>query len=363
MNDRKQKKWFLNTVLLTAGGLMLILVLMVVVDPYFHFHGPLKGISYRLYSERYINNGIAKHFEYDAVITGSSMNQNFKTSLLDELLGTNSIKIPFSGAGFKEVRQNLEVALNSENDVNYVLWGVDYNGLNRDFYWQGYSEYPEYLYDDILYNDVSYVYNKDILFEGLMNTFFRSLSGQETTSFDEYSTWDGGRGWDSISDTYRRSEAILPMEKISEEDIDRVTQNIQKNIINLANAYPDTEFILFYTPYSVLYWESLYRDGWLEKQLQIEQLATEMMLECENITLFDFCQETKITDDIMYYRDKEHYGKEINDMILHWISEGHGLVTEDNYKDNITWKYDHYMNFDYDSLYVGYEQYLIPWQD
>ena len=363
MPDKKQKKWFLTTVFMTAGALLAILAVMAVIDPYFHFHGPLKGVSYRLYSERYMNNGIARHFEYDAVITGSSMNQNFKTSMMDELFGTDAIKSPFSGAAFEEIKENLEVALKSGNDVKYVLWGLDYNGLNRDYDWQGYSEYPEYLYDDNLWNDTSYVFNKTILFEGLINTFLWNLSGEDTTTFDEYSTWEGGRGWDSISHTYRRSAQILPMETITEDEIGRVTRNITENIVKLANAYPDTEFILFYTPYSVLYWESLYRDGWLEKQIQMEQIATELMLECENISLFNFCRETQITDEIEYYRDKEHYVAEINDMIMQWIAQGRGLVTRDNYKDNLAWELEYYMNFDYDKLYVGYEQYMTPWQE
>ena len=331
---------------------------MVSIDPYFHFHGPLKGMNYRLYSERYMNNGIAKHFEYDAVITGSSMNQNFKSSLMDELLGTNSIKIPFSGASFEEIKDNIEVALNSGNDVKYVLWGLDYNGLNRDYNHEGYSEYPEYLYDDNIWNDTSYIYNKTILFEGLINTLLWNLSGKETTTFDEYSAWESGKGWESISARYRRSPEILPMEKISETEIQRVKENINRNIIDLALKYPETQFILFYTPYSALYWESLYRAGWLEKQIQMEKMATELMLECDNITLFSFCKETEITDNIDNYRDKEHYIAPINDMILHWIAEERGLVTKDNYKEILEWELDYYMNFDYDKLYIGYEQYM-----
>lgn len=358
MSEKKQKKWFLSTLLIILGILVSILIIMVVVDPYFHFHGPLKNISYRLYSERYMNNGIAKHFEYDAVITGSSMNQNFKTTLMDELWGTNSIKIPFSGAGFEEVKNCLEVVLNSKNDVKYVLWGLDYNGLNREYDWQGYDEYPEYLYDNNVFNDTSYIFNKTILFEGLLNNILYNLSGQKTTTFDEYSTWEGGRGWESISRTYKRKAEILPMEEISEEEKARVERNIVENIVKLAKAYPDTQFLLFYTPYSALYWESVYRQGWLEKQIQMEQIATELMLECDNIQLFSFCQETQITDDITWYRDKEHYLAEINDLIMQWMAEGRGLVTKENYKENLKWEKEYYMNFDYDSLYVGYEQYM-----
>ena len=122
MTEKKQKKWFLATVLTTVSILLMILLVMVIIDPYFHFHGPVKGISYRLYSERYMNSGIARHFDYDALITGSSMNQNFKTTQMDSLFGTKAIKIPFSGAGFEEIKDNIEIALNSKNDVKYVLW-------------------------------------------------------------------------------------------------------------------------------------------------------------------------------------------------------------------------------------------------
>jgi len=358
MADKKQKKWFLATLFTTIGILLSILIAMVVVDPYFHYHGPIDGVSYRLYSERYMNDGIAKHFEYDAVITGSSMNQNFKTTLMDELFGTKSIKIPFSGAGFQEIRDNIKVALNSGNDVKCVLWGLDYNGLRREHYYKGYAEYPDYLYDDNLWNDTSYIFNKTILFEGLINTVLWNLSGESTTTFDEYSSWDAGSGWDVISKTYRRSNEILPKQVLTAGEKDAVEQNIIKNIVELAEEYPDTEFILFYTPYSALYWESLYRDGMLEKQLQVEQVATELMLECENIRLFSFCRETAITDNVNNYRDKEHYVAEINDMIMQWIAEGRGLVTKDNYKELLDWELEYYSNFDYDKLYVGYEQYM-----
>lgn len=358
MSEKKQKTWFLSTLLIILGILASVLIIMVVVDPYFHFHGPLKNISYRLYSERYMNNGIAKHFEYDAVITGSSMNQNFKTTLMDELWGTNSIKIPFSGAGFEEIKDSLEVALNSKNNVKYVLWGLDYNGLNREYDWQGYDEYPEYLYDNNLFNDTSYIFNKTILFEGLLNNILFNLSGQETTTFDEYSTWEAGSGWERISGTYKRQAEILPMEKMSEEEKNRVEKNVTENIVKLAKAYPDTQFLLFYTPYSALYWESIYRQGWLEKQIQMEQIATELMLECDNIQLFSFCQETQVTGDVNQYRDKEHYVAEINGMIMQWIAQGRGLVTRDNYRDILNWERNYYMNYDYDSLYVGYEQYM-----
>lgn len=348
----KQKKWFLSTMAGSIIVLVFILILMVIFDPYFHYHGKIPGLSYRLYYERYINPGIVKNFEYDAIITGSSMNQNFKTSQLDELWGTNSVKVAFSGAGFREIKENLDRAFESGNEIKYVLWGVDYNGLFREGHYKKYDEYPEYLYDKNPFNDVSYVWNKELIFQGLFTNLLMTLQGEEGTSFDEFGSWDAGRGLESILMTYQRSEEILPMQTEITQLNEAITRwNISSNIIDLANAHPETEFILFYTPYSALYWESIYRDGTLENQLMYEKMATEMMLECENIHLFTFVQETDITNNLENYRDKEHYVTEINELILQWITEGKGLITKENYEEIIEWEREYYMNFDYDSLY------------
>ena len=114
----RHKKWFLGTIIGSISILMTILLAMVIFDPYFHYHGMIPGMSYRIYNERYINSGIVKNFEYDAIITGSSMNQNFKTSQMDELWGTNSIKVTFSGAGFQEIKNNLVKALESGKQLS-----------------------------------------------------------------------------------------------------------------------------------------------------------------------------------------------------------------------------------------------------
>lgn len=351
MTEQKQKRWFFLTLAGILGVLGLLLTVMLIVDPYFHFHKPLQGSSYRLYSERYINDGIAKHFEYDAIITGTSMNQNFKVSQMNELFGTNAVKMTFAGGAFKEISDNLEVALSSGNEVKTVIWGIDYLGLNRDYDFYYYEEFPDYLYDNNILNDVSYVFNKTILFEGLLNTLLMNLKGEPSTTFDEYASWDSERGWEIVSRYYQRTPEILPMQKITSEEIERTGKNIEENIVKLVNKYPDTEFILFYTPYSVLYWESLLRDGLLDIQLEVEKMTSEMLLECENVKLYSYFHKTDIMNDIDNFRDKEHYMPEINDKIMEWLAADEGRITKENYLDVIAWEREYYTNFDYDSLH------------
>ena len=333
-------------------GLGLIFIVMVIADPYFHYHGKIPGMKYRIYNERYINPGIMKHFEYDAIITGTSMNQNFKTSQMDSLFGTNAIKVPFSGAGFKEIRENLERAFESDNEIQYVLWGIDYVGLAKDADYVAYEDYPDYLYDNNILNDAPYVWNKEILFSGVLSNILMTLRGEETTSFDEYASWDVGRGWDFIKKTYFRSGEIQPMENgLTEEEIKTVEENIRNNIVALAKEHPETKFLLFYSPYSILYWDIIYRDGTLEKQLEAEKITSELLLECENIELYNFFDKTDIVCNLDNYQDGLHYVNDINDMIMTWIAKGEGRITKDNYKDIIEWEREYYMNYDYDAIY------------
>lgn len=82
---------------------MLIAALIVIMDPYFHYHKPFGWQKYGWWQERYINDGILKNFDYNAIIAGNSMVENFKVSEFNELFGTETVKVPYSGASFEEV--------------------------------------------------------------------------------------------------------------------------------------------------------------------------------------------------------------------------------------------------------------------
>ena len=83
----KENVW--NKIVLGSTGAALILVAAVnmLIDPFLHYHAPLGGLQYPLKDERYQNDGIMRNYPYNAVITGTSMCQNFKPSEFDDLWG------------------------------------------------------------------------------------------------------------------------------------------------------------------------------------------------------------------------------------------------------------------------------------
>lgn len=356
MEQQAAEKWFKKCIVVLITLLMLIAAVVVVIDPYFHYHKPLSFLSYRLYEERYINDGIARHFDYDAVITGTSMTQNFKTSEMNALFGTQSIKAPFSGAGYQELSENLERALKRNEAIKTVLWGVDYNGLLQEFDWSKYENYPTYLYDDNPFNDVPYVFNKSIFYHGVLPTVTMTLTGEAGTTMDEYSSWQLDTGLLAIMASYDRN-GVVPLEETGFGEAEKalVDQTIQKNIVDLVNQYPDVEFLLFYTPYSICYWDERNLEGTLYRQIEAEKAATEMLLACPNVKLYNFFDQYEVICNTDLYRDAGHYCGEVNSMILNWIAKDEGLLTRENYLERLEAERSFYMNYDYEGIYAGLE--------
>lgn len=356
MQEEKQiAKWLKHCLLMLLGTILAIVLLFLIVDPYFHYHKPVSWLSYRLYDERYTNDGISRSFTFDTMITGTSMAQNFKPSEAEALFGGTCVKETFSGAGFKELSDNLDRALRRNPDLKTVIWSFEYNGLIRDKDWEWDAEYPTYLYDDNPFNDVCYIFNKTILYQGVMNNLIQTLTGQPSTTMDEYSSWDKETGLEHIMDFYERykQRSYYPP-TLEEEQYNLVKDNITQNIVELANRYPDTTFYLFYTPFSIVYWDSLHQTNTFECVLQAEQLATELVLECENIKLYNFYDQYDIITNTDNYRDKEHYGPWVNSMILEWMSQDIGLVTKDNYLEKLEKQREFYKNYDYDPIFEDY---------
>lgn len=336
-------------------GMIIFAIPTIVIDPYFHYHKPLDFLYYPLNSERYQNNGISKHFTYDAMITGTSMTENFKTSECDEIFGVNSIKVPYSGGTYKEINRNLLVALKNNENLKIIIRGIDYTGLIKEKNFEnheGRPDYPHYLNDNNIFNDVNYVLNKEIL--GLSKNIlldYRKKKG--TTSFDEYANWSENQlfGKEAVLKTFERADKSNEIVLLTEEEKKMVRENVKQNIVRTAEEYPDTTFYLFITPYSICYWDELVQSGKLDYHIEAERIAIEEMLTCDNIKLFSFSNNFELTCNLDNYKDQAHYGEWINTAILENMYEGKWQLTKENYEDYIRDIREFYSNYNYDEIY------------
>ncbi len=335
-----------------GAGLLLYAMIIVLVDPMFHYHSPIPGFSYILNNERYQNNGIVRHFEYDALITGTSMAENTNASEVDELFSVNSVKTCFSGAQYKEISDNINVALDNNPDLRMVFRAADlyrlYPGDDTDSYY----ECPLYLYDDNPFNDIQYVLNCDIM-EYVRQEAVRTYNGIPGTSFDDYSSWNDGFefGKDAVLANIVRPEQSDVNHEITDEEISSITENLENNIILPARKHPEVTFYIWIPPYSMLYFDDRKRNGYLERDLDALELEFKLLTDVSNIKLFCFADKKEIVKDLSHYKDNRHSSTEINTRIIRYIKNGEGQITGENYREYMKSLRDYYMNFDYDSLY------------
>lgn len=354
---RKSTKWLIGFVSVFLTILLLTGAFMVIVDPYFHYHKPFEGISYSLENERYQNNGIVRHFSYDAVITGSSMTECFRPSELNDLFGVNAIKVPYSGGSYREVNENLKVATEHNPNIKMVVRCLDAMRFFDDKDYLDYTDYPTYLYDDVLINDVSYLFNKSILLVAVQNLLGIDRGGDRGLDFDSYVNWDEhySYGYDAVMSHYDRdsmevAEEMLPM---TAEEYQRLEANIEQNVLSLAKENPQIDFYFYISPYSIYCMDYWYRMGELEKRQSAEKRVIELLIPYENIHVFSFNTAYHIICDADNYRDVAHHREEVNSQILVWMKEGKYQLTEDNYEAYCKEVKDFYMNYDYEALFQG----------
>ncbi len=351
--NMKSRRWVLS---LIVGYFLLLCIIagaVIIVDPYFHFHAPIDGISYVMEDEQYMVNGITKNFDYDTVITGSSTTRCFSTALIDKLYDTRSVRLTLSGESFKGVNDNLQAAIDTHPDLKFVIREIGTLWFVTDENYMGQDSYPEYLYDSDLWNDVYYIFNGDVLCNKVFPEIMRTINREPARNFDSYLS-NAGTGKEIVLSKYKRP---LKDEKDidgTEEMMSALDRNLQKNVIGIIEENPDITFYLFFPPYSICWWDSLNQngEGVLLRRIQMEKYAIEKLIPYENVRLFSFFTDYDGICDLDNYVDEVHYTESMSTQMLKWMKAGEYELTEDNYEEYISNITEFYCNYDYDSLFV-----------
>ncbi|MDR0948096.1 MAG: hypothetical protein LBM69_01105 [Lachnospiraceae bacterium] len=338
-------------VLLSLGCiLLLIAVMMILVDPYMHYHKPLSGLSFNFPPQRYGSDGIEKNFSYDAILLGNSLAENFKTSEFDALFDTHAVKLIFSGSYLQEMSMNLQNSFAYNDDIHVVLWSINYPYLLFDADLKAYSDtdYPTYLYDDNPFNDVHYLYNSFAIARTL-HTLFNTVRGKEAETFDDYSAWSAPTGREAILQHYTRIEKTEPSS--SDVNTQATTRTLAMNILPVIEAHPNTRFILFFPPYSIIWWDEAIRRNTLQEFLQGENVALTTLLSYDNVEVYCFHEAIDIYSDLNHYSDILHYNATINSWILNQIHAGKYRITPANQEEHLNHVREILESYEYDAIY------------
>ena len=246
----------------------------------------------------------------------------------DELLGGHFVKLPINGGSPFNNKQMMDLAFGT-HDIRRVFYGVDIESFTY-FYKTPKCEMPDYLYDDNLFNDTAYWFNKSVLFK-YIPACLKTLGQSDPTLRDTMYNW--GDLYEYGKAAALRSVPVsgnTVLQRETPEGVALAQQsklNVEYNFLPYVQAHPDTEFLFFFPPYSLAQWYNFYRHGDLDYHLQQKAAFTNALLPYENAKIYDFQAETDWILNLDNYIDASHYGPWINDAMIEAISKDRYRIT------------------------------------
>lgn len=328
-----KKNWLIIVASVSLTLLLFVGALNYIIDPLQHYR---KATWYRTCfceDARYLNPGLARNFNYDSIIIGSSMSENFVPSYIDERLKTKVLKLSISGATAYEENRMMETAIRT-GKVRNIIFGLDVFSFMGDPKGLRYGDgsVPFHLYDNSYLNDYKYLLNIDTLVNQSRHSITASLfNKREQLDIDMAYNW-------SRSYTFSKENAVndlltrVKRKKISAEKLRFAVlkESFDQNIMPHIKSNPQIKFYIFYPPYSILTWVDISEKGFLEDALNFNRYVFEATRQFNNVKVYNFQDEGKITLDLDNYKDVNHYSQTINEFIIDSIAKNAYLMTEEN---------------------------------
>lgn len=342
-------KWLKATVISAAVLLIACIALVVAVDPFFQYHKPLSGFPYVVDNQLSANAGMAKNFDYDSILTGSSMVSNFDLDSFESKLSSKCIKVNYNGAYPKDISNILEYVFSNHENLKTVYFGMDiysYNSSTEDVKYP----FPEYLYDNNYINDISYVFNKDVLFEYIIAPLRFPAKRTELSKVYMMEYEESQYSKESVIGHYETPVEGSLSESEYDERIISFKENLSKNLVPFIESHPETEFVIFYPPYSILYWDTRKTEGWMDLLLKEYRIVADTLLEYGNVKIYNFSDAWEYTENLDNYVDYMHQHARVNEYILDCIASDKCRVTRENVSDITNSMREHVDGYDFSAL-------------
>ncbi|WP_246943860.1 hypothetical protein [Bacillus pinisoli] len=348
-----RKKWIRSTLSYIILFILLIGLFNFSMDP-LQYYRDTKRINFYWDQQRWQVVGLAKNYEYNTIILGTSMTENFIPSEVNQIFpNTETLKLSLSGSSAHEQNKIAEIAFHN-NEIKNVIWGIDYFSLGNDPNYVK-EEFPKFLYDNNNFNEIGYLLNISITKYSLYSIFHKLspmlaelfatlvvLKEKPVENLDYLYYWAHGMDFSNeiVMEDYKTTvqKDLGRNEEFSDTfSLDRLKENIDTNIVPIIMENQDTNFYLFYPPYSILMNKRIFDKNPtnIDNIIKSREYLFNELKDYDNVKIYDFSHDEDIVFNLNNYKDISHYSPEINKKILQDISKGNFLVTETNINLNL----------------------------
>ena len=349
-----KRKAIKGLVIAIGVELFALAAVVFVLDPFYQYHAPWLGLKQTLFDRETQMAGSIRNLSYDSVLLGSSMVENCDSTYLDAQYGCHTLKIIKASGSVADLLYYLEIAHNRQN-LTHIFWGMDLTALtasNEVSLPDIYS--PSYLFTKLPFDDLPYLFNKDVLLEKIPLMIAYSYAGINTggQAYD----WSDGKNFSAAKamEDYHKPAEPLPEQSIADK-IPVIEENIRM-VLKEINSHPETDYRIFFPPNSMMMWDDRYTSGTAEALFYALERILPALLTCENAEIYYFQSDADIICNLDNYMDKNHYSPGINRYMLECMAAGEYRVTEENMEEVLSGMREVYEYIITEGIYRYYDR-------
>lgn len=303
MKTSNYSRYVVEVIVLSVVFLLCIGVFVFYVDPYQQY----RASDHYLANQRLEIAGVAKHHDFDAFVTGSSMAMNHYPEVADSLWGWKTKNFSIMGATDDDYAVMLPYIL-SRGKAKNVIFGIDFFSFARRR-----GAVNSYLYDDNFWNDYEYLWN----YTSLKNSF--SFLQNRITENGLYH-FSSPVGYDALKESYRK---LVDGKWYDEETFDyaltkpRFDESVAKLILNSDSVL---SWKIYFPPYSIGEFIVYDKMGKLDDILRLKQHIIDTLSTASNVEIYDFQCVPWITN-LDQYMDLRHHSHDYNKEIFRAIHD------------------------------------------
>ncbi|MCM1191802.1 MAG: SGNH/GDSL hydrolase family protein [Butyrivibrio sp.] len=323
-------------IILIAAELAVIAAVVWLADPFYQYHTPFFGLRAVLNDRENQMPGTIRNFQYDSLLVGSSVAENFDTDQLNAAYDCNTLKVIKASGSVADLLYYVELA-EKEHTVENIFWCLDIFAMNASPEVQLYDNTPRYLGTETLLDDLPYLYNKEILLEKIPAMIVSSIKGINTGG--QAYNWAAGKNFSAEGAMRWYDRPRNPGQDVAQKDPEpQAAEAVQENMKMLAaqiEEHPEIQYRFLIPPYSMLWWDCAWINGEEEERFYILEETIPMLLSFENVELYYFQNNRDIICNLDNYMDMIHYSPEINQYMLEQMQAGGCRLTEENREETM----------------------------
>lgn len=281
-----------------------------IIDPLQYYRKAEQPIFVK--NQRYQIPGLVRNYSFDTIFVGTSHSENFLTSQLDTVMGTQSLNLASSGSSAWEQAQIIGLASRQGSLAN-VIWEMNYKsfaGFNPNLVTSG--RFPLYLYQAKLSTLFYYLYSIDTLWlsiKAILGKGPSRLDGLNSWASTEAHKFDGEHVVDHYCERLKQTH-FRPLANYEQQ-----LENYLEPMLSLDRQ---THFWLFVPPLSIA---NFALNNQVTKFTTFREVLYRIVDKSPNASIIDFTRDLALISNLNLYKDIEHFNNATSAKILDDISQ------------------------------------------